>query len=345
VGSIIGGEFEAALADLADSLDGGRTHAAQSLVSLERLRFLIPDREGLPKLGRYANLHTAEGEHTVGYTEASRGCKHLCRHCPVVPVYQGIFRIVQHDVVLEDIRRQVAAGAGHITFGDPDFFNGPGHAMRIVETLSREFPGLTYDVTIKIEHLLQHRRLLTQLRETGCRFVTSAVESLDDTVLAKLDKGHTRADFREAVLLCRQAGLPLSPTFIAFTPWTSRESYADLLSAIREFDLIDLVSPIQLALRLLIPSGSRLLELNDIQKVLRGFDEKALVWRWSHADAAVDELARDVIRLVNREQKAGRSRREIFAVVQELATGTALPDDENLLPRAAIPYLTEPWYC
>ena len=131
----------------------------------------------------------------AGYTEASRGCKHLCRHCPVVPVYQGSFRVVQPDVVLADIRQQVAAGAEHITFGDPDFFNGPTHAMRIVDALHREWPAITYDATIKIEHLLKHRDLLPRLRETGCLFVTSAVESVDDAVLAKLDKGHTRADF------------------------------------------------------------------------------------------------------------------------------------------------------
>ena len=107
--------------------------------------------------------------------------------------------MVQPDVVLADIRQQVAAGAEHITFGDPDFFNGPTHAMRIVEALHREWPAVTYDATIKIEHLLKHRDLLPRLRETGCLFVTSAVESVDDAVLAKLDKGHTRADFIEVV--------------------------------------------------------------------------------------------------------------------------------------------------
>ena len=129
------------------------------LISLDRQQFLVPDRTGLPPLGAYAQLVTDGATHRVGYTEASRGCKHLCRHCPVVPVYRGTFRIVQRDVVLEDIRRQVAAGAEHITFGDPDFFNGPGHAMPIVEALHREWPRLTYDVTIKIEHLLKHREL------------------------------------------------------------------------------------------------------------------------------------------------------------------------------------------
>ncbi|HJT89416.1 MAG TPA: CUAEP/CCAEP-tail radical SAM protein, partial [Bryobacteraceae bacterium] len=157
VETILGGEFEQPLADLARRLAAGTAVAVNRppLISLGRQRFLVPDRQGLPPLDSYAHLAVNGSLRRVGYTEASRGCKHLCRHCPVVPVYRGTFRIVQAEVVLEDIRRQVAAGAEHITFGDPDFLNGPGHVMPIVEMLHREWPLLTYDVTIKIEHLLR----------------------------------------------------------------------------------------------------------------------------------------------------------------------------------------------
>ena len=345
VKTIIGGEFEAALADLADSLAAGLRPDVRTLVPLERLNFLTPDRSGMPGLERYARLINGDGELPVGYTEASRGCKHLCRHCPVVPVYQGAFRVVQREVVLADVRQQVSAGARHITFGDPDFFNGPTHSLRIVEDLHREFPELTYDVTIKIEHLLEHREWLPVLKDTGCLFVTSAVESVDDAVLAKLEKGHTRRDFYDCAALFRAAGLRLNPTFIAFMPWTTREGYVDLLSAIRELDLIEQVSPVQLALRLLIPVGSRLLELEDVKRVVREFDERALAWRWVHPDPDVDRLAMAVMEAASRGQKAGRSRLETFAEVWELATGERLPEDPDVLPRAAVPYLNEPWYC
>ncbi len=142
----------------------------------------------------------------VGYTEASRGCKHTCRHCPIVPVYDGRFRVVPIDIVLADVRAQVAAGARHVTFGDPDFFNGIRHAMAVVHAVHAEFPDLSYDVTIKIEHLLAHADRLPELTATGCAFVTSAVESVDDDILERLAKGHTLADFERAVALCRDAG-------------------------------------------------------------------------------------------------------------------------------------------
>jgi radical SAM superfamily enzyme YgiQ (UPF0313 family) len=335
---IVGGEFEG---ELASAVEG----ASPQVVSLDRLRFKAPDRAGLPKLDRYAHVHRNGFKIKVGSTEATRGCKHLCRHCPVVPVYQGVFRVVQPDVVLSDIEQQVASGAGHITFGDPDFFNGPAHSRRIVTELHERWPDVTYDVTIKVQHLLAHRGLLPLLKRTGCLWVTSAVESTEDAVLERLEKNHTRADFLEALRLMRAQDLLLCPTFVPFTPWTTLEGYRDLLRLLVQEELVDTVAPVQLALRLLIPAGSRLLELGDLQPRLEVFDESALLHRWHHHDARVDALAERLFQLVVREQKAGTPRRPLFARIWAESHGDKPPEDFDLMPRATIPYLDEPWYC
>jgi len=334
---VVGGEFEQPLADTIERA------APATAVSTARQQFLVPDRTGLPPLADYARLHVNGSVKLAGYTEASRGCKHLCRHCPVVPVYNGRFRIVPPEVVIEDIRRQVAAGAGHISFGDPDFFNGPAHALRIVRAFAERYPDLTYDVTIKIEHLLKHRDLVPVLRETGCLFVTTAVESIEDEVLARLEKGHTRADFIEVARICREAGLELAPTFIPFTPWTTWAGYRGLLRLLVDLDLVDRVAPVQLGLRLLVTAGSRLLELPEIAAAIGEFDQAALIYPWCHADASLDDLSAAVLRLVARERQS--SRRDIFARIWQLATSDPLPENFDLLPRAAIPFLNEPWYC
>jgi len=336
VESVIGGEFEAALLELAE---GGTSEPA---ASMPRLTFLTPERRGLPGLSAYSHLRQNGTKTTAGYTEASRGCKHLCRHCPVVPVYEGQFRVVQREVVLEDIRQQVAAGAGHITFGDPDFFNGPTHAMRIVEAFHAEFPEVTYDATIKIEHLKQHRELLRPLKETGCLFVTSAVESIDDAVLARLEKGHTRQDFFDVAASLRQAGLTLQPTFIAFMPWTTTDGYGALLRALAELELVENTAPVQLALRLLVTQNSRLLELPDIQAAIGPFDQKALVYPWKHPDRDVDTLGNLVFQLVSRRQEEHKTHAEIFGEIWELVLHTPAP---TLRPQPPVPHLDEPWYC
>jgi hypothetical protein len=309
---------------------------------------LIPDRTGLPPLSKYATLQMPDGaRRLVGYTEASRGCRHLCRHCPIVPIYDGQFRVVQPDIVLADIDAQIRAGAAHITFGDPDFFNGPTHAIRIVEALHAAHPAVSYDVTIKIEHLLKHRELLPRLAATGCAFVTSAVESVDDRVLAIFDKGHTRADFGAAVALCRDAGLALVPTFVSFHPWLTLAGYCDLLDTIEALDLVDRVAPIQLAIRLLLPEGSRLLAADAMRAHLAGFDAATLTYRWIHPDPDVDRLHAAVMRVVGSRLNADR--RTVFHEVSTLAHDAAgrprQADERPARHRATVPYLNEPWYC
>jgi radical SAM superfamily enzyme YgiQ (UPF0313 family) len=338
VEAIAGGEFESALVKWA----AGETIPE---ISLERQAFPVPARASLPELNLYAKLRLGAESKLVAYTEASRGCKHLCRHCPVVPVYQGKFRVVNRDTVLADIRQQITAGAQHVTFGDPDFFNGPRHAMEIVEALHREFPDITYDATVKIEHLLKHRDLLRPLRETGCLFLTSAVESVDDCVLEKLEKNHTRQDFIEVAQATREAGIALQPTFIAFTPWTTLDSYREMLRVLRDLDLVEHVSPVQLALRLLITAGSRLLELEDVKQVIGPFDSQALVYPWAHPDPEIETLAARLFQLVADQQKQKRTRAEIFAAVWRLVQTEPLPENFALLPRAAVPFTDEPWYC
>ncbi len=348
---ILGGEFEEGLVEFWKSIVAGAESPALPAISLARQRFRAPDRAGLPGLDRYARLQVDPATTRVtGYTEASRGCKHLCRHCPIVPVYDGTFRIVPADVVLADIGAQVAAGAQHVTFGDPDFFNGPAHATRLIRRLHDEFPALTYDVTIKVEHLLGNADLLPVLVETGCILVTSAIESFDDTVLSSLAKGHTGADVAAAIDRLRSVGLALNPTFLPFTPWTTAAGYAAFLSNVAELDLIGAISPIQYAIRLLIPAGSRLLELPDVAALVGEFDENQLAYPWRHPDPALDELHGQILAAVEVGEKAGSGRHEMFEKIWELAqsaagTNEAPPPMREARDIATVPYLTEPWYC
>ena len=333
---------EPATSSLADARPEGRAYWR----AVGRVQFITPDRSDLPPLTRYASLQIGGERRTVGYTEATRGCKHRCRHCPIVPVYDGRFRAVAADVVLADVRAQVAAGAQHITFGDPDFFNGPTHALAIVGALAREFPGVTYDATIKVEHLKNHAALLPRLVATGCAFVTTAVESFDDAVLEKLEKGHLHADFVDVVRHCASIGLTLSPTFVALTPWTTLDGYLAMLREIDRLGLVPAVSPIQYAIRLLIPQASRMLELEDVRARIERFDPRSLTYIWKHAEPRVDALQQQLEHLVGSRLNAPRD--EVFARVWEIAhaaAGVGAPARVPLLSRAAVPYLNEPWYC
>jgi radical SAM superfamily enzyme YgiQ (UPF0313 family) len=366
--AVISGEFEAELVRFVEGLaaagpgadeapsssqgprgpsprPGSGTHARSPVVisSLEKLAFRVPDRSGLPPLADYAQLAIGDARRVVGYTEATRGCRHMCRHCPVAPVYQGRVRVVQADVVAADIERQVMAGAEHITFGDPDFFNASAHAVRVVEALHERHPALTYDVTIKVEHLLRHSRLLPVLASTGCLFLTTAVESFDDRVLGYLQKGHTRADFFQAVHRCREAGVVLNPTFVAFHPWTTQASILDLFQALEDLELTGSVAPIQLTTRLLVPEGSLLLDLPELAGAFETFDAERLVYPWVHPDPAVDGLHASFESAVAEAARKGMDRYETFDRLHKLAGGT--PRSRPCVEDKPIPQFLEPWFC
>ena len=310
--------------------------------------FIVPDRSGLPSLSEYSSLQLPDGTNkVVGFAESSRGCKHLCRHCPVVPVYGGKFRVVPVDVVLQDIRQQINNGAEHISFGDPDFLNGPGHARRIIQNMHAEFPEMTWDATIKIEHLLKHQPLLEEFASRNCLFITSAVESIEDKVLEKLEKGHTADDFYRALDIFSELDIIMLPTFVPFTPWTSLDGYLRLLQEIVRLQLINSTTPVQLSIRLLLPEGSRLLELDDIGNYLQPFDSSMLGYPWTHPDSRVDELQNEIQNWVMEAESQGLSRQQIFAGIWEqshTANGAPIPElHQGDQPQ--VPQMSEPWYC
>lgn len=339
---VLGGECEQALVDWIAG------HPPLSSVVRERLDFPLPSRARLPGLDRYARLVRAGGDVLAGAVEASRGCKHLCRHCPIPAVYQGRFFTVPADVVIEDARRQVAAGAAHITFSDPDFLNGPGHALKIARTFHAEFPAVTFDATIKVEHILRHRGMLAEFAQLGCLFVVSAVESLSDIVLTRLHKGHARADVFVALDVVEQAGIAFRPSWLPFTPWATVQDYLDMLGFVAARDLVDNVDPVQFAIRLLVPPGSLLLADPDLAGC--PFDPEKLAHVWVHPDPRMDRLHAEVAAIVEADARAGRDADETFARVWDVAHRLAgLQVGEVMVGRRprdrAAPRLSEPWFC
>ena len=347
---VFGGESEADLLALCRALRTGANlddfRATRN--TLDKLEFVKPDRSGLPALDNYSTLTAVDGsQKKVGFVETSRGCKHLCRHCPIVPVYDGVFRVIPVAVVLADIRQQMAAGAEHISFGDPDFLNGPGHARRVIERFQAQFPDTTWDATIKVEHLIKHDALLAEFADRNCLFITSAIESIENNVLDKLQKGHTAEEFYRVHESLRTLGIAMAPTFVPFTPWTTIAGYIRLLEEIVRLGLVNSTTPVQLTIRLLLPQGSRLLELDDCSEWLGEFDSAALGYQWAHPDPRVDQLQLKVQSWVMDAESRNLSRTEIFNGIWSIAHQQSgmHPPKLAAVAQPHVPQMSEPWYC
>jgi radical SAM superfamily enzyme YgiQ (UPF0313 family) len=351
--AVLGGECEEELVAVAKALERGdplsaHVHRAPAAPPSHGVAHVVPSRSALPPLSRYAGLDRGDGRRRVaGYVEATRGCKHLCRHCPVVPIYRGRFFAVPAELVLADVAAQVAAGAEHVTFGDPDFLNGPTHALRVARALHARFPALSFDFTAKVEHLVRHPGAVAELVRLGAAFATTAVEALSDRVLAKLAKGHTRADALRAFELCAEARLPLRPSLVPFTPWSTLDEYLELIDVLEARGLLPALDPVQLSIRLLVPPGSLLEGDPDIP--FDGLDAAALSWRWRHPDPRMDALQGRVAAEVEAAAARGEDPLATIARVKVLALAQAgrphghvrtLAPDQRRVPR-----LTESWFC
>jgi len=350
----IAGEYEPELLAWIDGLDGLAAERPPSgfTFSLERTRFRTPARHLLPPLERYAHVALETEERPVGYVEATHGCRHRCRHCPLPAVYDGALRVVGRDTILADVEQLVAMGARHITFGDPDFLNGPGHSLPIVRQLRARFPDVTFDCTVKVEHVLDHADLWPELAASGCLFVVTAVELLNDAILARLDKGHTAAEAAAAIELLLEHGIEPRPTFLPFTPWTTLGDVIELLDFVLRHGLVGNVDAVQYSLRLLLPEGSLLLEEHDpvLREALGPYDEERLTYTWRSPDSMLDLLQARLAEIAERGAAEGELPVETFASVRAAVLEVADEDaDEALaIPAGSTegrPRPTEPWFC
>lgn len=342
------GEYEPALLRWVDGAQAGSSrHLGRSDLS-------TPDRVGLPALDEYARLEHApvlgsggETHRTVlaGAVEASHGCRHRCRHCPIPAVYDGRIRVVPRDSVLADITNLVEAGAAHITFGDADFLNAPAHSLAILEAAHAAHPEVTFDATIKVEHILQHDDLWPRLAELNLLFVVSAFETVDDRTLEILDKGHTVVDMARAVALTRDAGIHIRPTWLPFMPWTTPEDVADIFEFIDIHRLTGATDPVQMSIRLLLPKGSLLEDHPAVQPHLDFYDTDALTWRWEFADPETSVLHKELETIAANASDCGQ---ETVATLNEMRVVLARSTGRKLDPLddlPAAPRLSESWFC
>ena len=355
--SCLGAEFETGLIELVRRVSKARAKGVRArdvgiqratregARSRERAIDLTPLRTGFSHRERYAKLMLGDERREVGHVMSTRGCKHLCRHCPLPPVYGGSFYALPLERVLDDIALLVGRGARHLTFADADFLNGPTHALRIAREIGRRFAGVTFDYTAKIEHLYQHERATDELHEHGALFVVSAVESFNDTVLSALEKGHTRAEALDVIRRFARRGHTLRPTFVPFTPWETRQSYTELFEIVEGEGLVEHIDAVQYTIRLLVPEGSLLLASPRMRPHLGAFDAEAFSYRWTHPDAHMDDLQRETASQVAGWHRVGIDAADAFARLHTLADPAWRADGTPSRRAGRVPRLTEDWFC
>lgn len=345
IDAVFAGEYEPELLSWVDSIARGQDTGASSSRT-GRSDFSVPVRGGLPGLDSYARLDFQGEMRLAGAVEASHGCRHRCRHCPIPSVYDGRMRVVPKNVVLADIDQLVELGARHITFGDPDFLNAPRHSLDILEAAHDAHPELTFDATVKVSHIIDHADLWAEAARMNLLFVVSAFESVDNGTLDVLDKGHSVEDMSRAIGLVRSAGIYIRPTWLPFVPWTEPDHVADMFRFIDDHDLGSSTDPVQMAIKLLIPRGSLLEEHPKVLPHLETYDPESLTWTWKFSDPDTELIQKELEVIAAEASDCGE---HITETLEEMRQTVSRLTGENLGVFGPsyddAPRLTESWFC
>jgi radical SAM superfamily enzyme YgiQ (UPF0313 family) len=256
------------------------------LTTRRRLSIPAPARELFRSIAHYEAHHSRYG--LMGNIEVSRGCHHKCTYCSVYGAYDGGVAPYELEAVLADAAQLIEQGATHFCFIDAEFFNSRTLGLEAVRRIVAEHGPVTFEMTTRVDHILDYPAMLEELVGLGLRRVTSALEFPSDRILRIFDKGIDVADMRAAIAQAHSIGFELNPTFIPFTPWIQYDELLTFEDFLIETGLAPVVDPTALQTRLLLFRGSPLLQspwMEDVQTQDRG------LWLdWLHADRRVEDL-------------------------------------------------------
>ena len=305
----------------------------------------IPNRQIFPDISNYAHLVDGSNNIIAGSVETTYGCKHSCTHCPVPISFNGTFKTYSLEKIISDVENQVNQGAKHISFNDPDFFNGPIHALKILESLNKKFPTITYDSTIKVEHIIKYKKYFKELSSLNMVFVISAFETTNDLFLSILEKNHTSNDLNTSIEISQDFGIDVRPTWMPFSPWTELNDLSNIVNLIEKYKLRETVDPIQLTIKLLIPKHSLIIKKPEINKYLGNYEKNSLSFKWEYENNDVEKLQSSLFDFILHNSELDEHKQYLGMVnIIEKFTDTELLKNSTY-DFKNVPKLSETWFC
>lgn len=305
----------------------------------------VPDRTILPSITDYSHIVDGSNNLIAGSVETTYGCKHECTHCPVPIEFKGMFKTFGTEKIITDVTNQVEEGAKHISFNDPDFFNGPKHALKILQLLNEKHPSITYDSTIKVEHILKYPDYFQELKNLNMLFVISAFETTNDHVLNILQKNHSSNDLNKAVELSLENNIDIRPTWMPFSPWTEQNDLISIIKLIENYKLRETVDPIQLTIKLLVPKNSLILKRPEMKEYLLDYDPASFSYAWKYKFPNIDNIQNELFTYVLQHESENEYTQYLGLVdILESHTNETLLNSEKYSQRI-VPKLSETWFC
>ncbi|MBU90190.1 hypothetical protein CMO94_01505 [Candidatus Woesearchaeota archaeon] len=203
------GEEEETILELTNALKNGKNfknitglaYKENGRIKITKPRKLIKNLDTLPfpayhllKWKKYqTNIHGKYSNKRAFNVIPGRGCPYKCNFCLGSALYNGTLRNRSVADVTNEIEHIIRNyGIEFIHFEDNDFFLKPdGWIKNFCEKIINDKIKFKWLFQTRVDSVIKNKELLTGLRNAGCVGIELGIESGDEFVLKKINKGIT----------------------------------------------------------------------------------------------------------------------------------------------------------
>jgi radical SAM superfamily enzyme YgiQ (UPF0313 family) len=205
---------------------GGIAYKKEGDIVYTGLKDAIGDLDKLPfpamekvNLNTYSSSpHGQSGESAP--IMSTRGCSFSCNYCVSEETMGRTVRCRSPENIINEIEYlRENCGVSNIMFWDDTLTLNKPWFMRIGEKLKEL--DITYTCFTRVDTFDDD--IARVMNESGCNMIFFGLESSDNEILEKLDKGINREQIIDAFDICHKYGLPKTASFM-ITPWDDIQS-------------------------------------------------------------------------------------------------------------------------
>jgi len=242
---IVIGEGEKTINELVDSFRGkgkwsdikGLAYRKDGEIRITEPRGLIDDLNQLPLPGRHLlplSRYQALGFPVTMIT--GRGCPYSCIFCLGRRMVGNKTRHRKASLVVDEIEHILSYGFTRINIADDLFTSNKEKVRNVCEEIKSR--KLKFDWTAFSRVNTIDGETLRLMRETGCDCISFGIESGNQAMLKRIKKGITLEQARNAVKLCKEAGILPHASFMVGLPGESQETLKDTAEFSKSLDIL-----------------------------------------------------------------------------------------------------------
>jgi len=166
----------------------------------------------------------------------ARGCPFKCIFCDDRVIWRGRCRMRSAENIIEEMELLVNEyGAKEIQFYDDTFTVNKNRVFRLCELLMGKKLGVIWRCSSRVDTVTE--KMLKAMYEAGCRSISYGIESGDNEILKKMNKGTTIAQAKDAIKWTNEARIQAKGFFMMNFPGETIETTEKTIALAKELDL------------------------------------------------------------------------------------------------------------